>query len=233
MINFEYQVFRRPRRKTAYISVNPDCSVRLLVPATLSDDKIIELVNRKSGWIRTKIAHFQEINQNQKQKEYVSGESFTYLGRNYRLKKVVDGLVQEAKLMNGKFYISLPSEVAGSDRDRLVMDQLTTWYKERAIIRLRQKTIRYAKQMGVVPVSVGLRDYKSQWGSCQTDGKIYYNWKIIIAPHSIVDYVVVHELCHLVHGDHSKQFWKLLDTILPDYIDRKLWLKINGKLITI
>lgn len=87
--------------------------------------------------------------------------------------------------------------------------------------------------MGVTPVSVGLKNYKSQWGSCHTDGKIYYNWKVIVAPHSIVDYVVVHELCHLVHGDHSKKFWKLLGTILPDYADRKEWLKINGTKLNI
>ena len=229
MITFDYQVFRRPRRKTAYISVNPDCSVRLIVPSTLSDEKIIELVNRKSRWIRTKIAHFQEINQNQNQREYVSGESFTYLGRNYRLKIVSGDAVEGIKLMNGRFHVGLTSNITHHDRDKFIIDQLTRWYKERAIIRLRQKTIRYAKQMGVVPISVGLRDYKSQWGSCQTDGKIYYNWKIIIAPHSIVDYVVVHELCHLVHGDHSKQFWKMLETIIPDYIEKKEWLKVNGK----
>jgi predicted metal-dependent hydrolase len=233
MITFDYQVFRRPRRKTAYISVNPDCSVRILVPSALTDEKIIELVNRKSRWIRTKIAHFQEINHNQKQREYVSGESFTYLGRNYRLKINSGGMSETVKLMNGRFNIYLPPEITDFDRERFVVDQLTSWYKERAIIRLRQKTVRYAKQLGVVPVSVGLRDYKSQWGSCQTDGKIYYNWKIIIAPHSIVDYVAVHELCHLVYHDHSKQFWKLLETIIPDYIKRKKWLKVNGVLLDV
>jgi hypothetical protein len=131
--------------------------------------------------------------------------------------------------MNGRFYVHIPSETAKDDRDRLIVDQLTSWYRTRAIIRLRQKTIRYAKQMGVVPVAVGLKEYKSQWASYHTDAKIYYNWKIIIAPHSIVDYVVVYELCHIVHGDHSNKFWKLLESVLPDYVERKSWLKVNGK----
>jgi len=233
MITFDYQVIRRPRRKTAYISVETDCSVWVLVPFTLTEEKVIELVNRKSRWIRTKIAHFQGINQKQKQSEYVSGESLTYLGRNYRLKIVPDAASQDVKLMDGKFYVHLPAEADLHDRDQLIVRQLTGWYKERAVIRLRQKTIRYAKQMGLVPVAVGLKDYSSRWASCHTDSKIYFNWKIIIAPHSIVDYVVVHELCHLVHPDHSKQFWKLLETVLPDYKERKEWLKVNGSRLKI
>ena len=101
MITFDYQVIRRPRRKTSDISVKPDGSVRILVPSTLSYEKVVELVNRKSRWIKTKIAHFQEINGNQKQKEYISGESFTYLGRNYRLKIIPGDPNEEVKLMNG------------------------------------------------------------------------------------------------------------------------------------
>ena len=81
--------------------------------------------------------------------------------------------------------------------------------------------------MNVSPLSVDVKDYKSRWGGCHFDGRIYYNWKIIIAPHSIVDYVVVHELCHLVYDDHSMKFWKLLGSVLPDYGKRKEWLKNN------
>ena len=228
-ITFDYKIIRKSRSKTASISVKPDGTVQILVPHTLSEEKILALVEKKSQWISTKIAHFQEINQKDKQSEYVSGESFTYLGRNYRLKIVPGDPSEEVKLMNGRFYVHIPSETAQADRDRLVVEQLISWYRSRAIIRLRQKTIRYARQMGVVPVAVGLKDYKSQWGSCHTDSKIYYIWKFIIAPHSIVDYVVVHELCHLVHGDHSKKFWRLLETVLPDYLERKEWLKVNGK----
>ena len=233
MIPFDYHIIRRPHRKTASISVKPDGSVRILVPSTLPEEKIVALVNRKSRWINTKIAHFQEINRNHKQKEYVSGESFTYLGRNYRLKIMPGDPNEEVKLMNGRLYVHVPQETAAEQRNRIVLDQLTGWYKERSVQRLRQKTIRYAKQMGLKPLLVGLKDYHSRWASCHTDGKIYFNWKIIIASHSIVDYVVVHELCHLVHGDHSPKFWKLLETVIPDYADRKEWLRVHGKELTV
>lgn len=228
MIDFEYKIIKRPRRKTASISVKPDCSVRVLVPSTLPEQKIVELVQRKRRWIQGKISQFKEIQGNQREKEYVSGESFTYLGRNYRLKIVSDGGSCDVKLMNGRFYVYVPSGVPQTIQNQLVVKELSRWYREHAVVRLKQKTKRYADQMNVCPVSVDIKDYKSRWGGCHTDGRIFYNWKIIIAPHSIVDYVVVHELCHLVHDDHSKKFWKLLGSVLPDWMERKEWLKVNG-----
>lgn len=228
MINFDYQIIKRPRRKTASISVKPDCSVRVLVPSTLPEDKILELLKRKNRWVQDKITHFQEIQNNYKPKEYVSGEAFTYLGRNYRLKVVADG-GDGVKLKNGRFYVYIPSDITQEARNHLVKERLIRWYKEHAVEQLTSKTERYAKQMNLSPVSIIVKDYKSRWGCCHVDGRTYYNWRVIIAPHSIVDYVVVHELCHLVHHDHSKKFWKFLGSIIPDYAERKEWLKFNGR----
>jgi predicted metal-dependent hydrolase len=114
------------------------------------------------------------------------------------------------------------------EQNQRVKGQLSLWYQEHAEIKLSEKVTRYAKQMGVSPASVGVKGYRSRWGSCHSDGRVYFNWRIIAAPHSIVDSVVVHELCHLVHLDHSRKFWNLLNTIIPDYAERKAWLKVNG-----
>ncbi|WP_319549362.1 YgjP-like metallopeptidase domain-containing protein [Desulfogranum marinum] len=111
MTSFEYRVIRRPRRKTASISVKPDCTVQVIVPATLSEQKVTELVERKRQWIRRKLDHFREIKKKDKEKQYVSGESFAYLGRNYRL-KVVDGS-GSVKLSSGRFYVYIPSSIKG------------------------------------------------------------------------------------------------------------------------
>ena len=229
MISFDYQVIRKPRRRTASISVKPDCTVRIMVPASLSDRKIAELVKRKSSWIKNKIYHFKEIQRNSNKKEYISGESFTYLGRNYRLH--VDAGDPEdypVKLKNGRFSVHIPQNMPQEEQNQRVKDQLSLWYQEHAEIKLSEKVTRYAKQMGVSPASVGIKGYRSRWGSCHSDGRVYFNWRIIAAPHSIVDSVVVHELCHLVHLDHSRKFWNLLNTIIPDYAERKAWLKVNG-----
>ncbi len=232
-MSFEYQIIKRPRRTTVSISVKPDCSVRLLVPANLSDKIITKLVKQKSSWIKSKIEHFQELQKYHKEKEYVSGECFTYLGRNYRLKIDQNDTNKKVKLMHGTFNISIQSGLQKGARTNVIIKRLAEWYQKKAAARLQEKVRLYAGKTGVSPISVGVKGYNSRWGSCHSDGRIFFNWRIIIAPHSVVDYVVVHELCHLVHHNHSKKFWRLVETILPDYTERKGWLKLNGERLKI
>ena len=178
-MSFEYQIIKRPRRRTVSISVKPDCSVRLLVPASLSDRKIAELVKQKSGWIKNKIDHFQEIQKDHKEKKYVSGERFTYLGRDYRLKIDQDNTNGKVKLLNGTFKISLASGLQNGERESLIIRRLAEWYQQHAVIRLEEKVRLYAEQIGRPPTSVGVKGYNSRWGSCHSDGRIFFNWRII------------------------------------------------------
>jgi predicted metal-dependent hydrolase len=230
MNKIEFQVIRRPRRRTASISVKPDGTVRVLVPASLSDDQVTELVERKSTWIQNKIAHFEAICNNEKDKEYVSGERVFYLGRSYRMEVVDEDDSSDAvKLMNGRFIVQVHPGLDEGNRKFLIRERFSGWYQQKAEVRLREKVVRFAKQMNVAPRSVGVKGYTSRWGSCHSDGRLYFNWRIIMAPHSVIDYVVVHELAHLVHGNHSKKFWKLVESILPDYTERKAWLNLKGR----
>lgn len=232
-MSFKYQIIKRPRRRTVSISVKPDCSVRLLVPANLPEKKIIELIKQKSSWVEGKIAYFQELQKRHKQKKYVSGECFKYLGRSYRLKIVHNDENKDVKLLNGTFNIPVPSGLQQGEQTLLIIRRLSTWYQNHALTRLEEKVRRYSAEVGIYPTSVGVKGYKSRWGTCHLDGRIYFNWRIIIAPHSVVDYLVVHELCHLVHHNHSKRYWKQVETILPDYSEREEWLKLNGRELTI
>jgi len=167
-----------------------------------------------------------------KPKEYVSGEAFTYLGRNYRL-KVMNGCEPGVDLVNGRFCVHVPENMTGSARDERVQDELTTWFRARAAAKLPQRARMHATRMGLKLGTVGIKDYKRQWGSCYQDRSLYFNWKIVIAPMGIVDYVLVHELCHLVHHDHSRDFWKMLGVYVPDYTERKEWLRVNGSLLMV
>lgn len=229
MNKIEFQVIRRPRRRTASISVKPDGTVRVLVPASLSDDQVTELVERKSTWIQNKISHFEAIRSNEKDKEYVSGESVIYLGRSYRMEVVEDASSDAVKLMNGRFIVRVHHGLDHENRKFQIRARFSVWYQQKAAVRLREKVVRFAKQMKIAPTTVGVKGYTSRWGSCHSDGRLYFNWRIIMAPHSVVDYVVVHELAHLVHGNHSKKFWKLVESILPDYTERKKWLNLKGR----
>ncbi len=213
------------KRKTAELFVEHG-KVRIVVPCSLDEHQIRRLLQSKKDWIRRKLRIQSEFPL-PKNKEYVSGESFTYLGKNYRLKISHTGR-SEVKLRSGRLEVGVDRGLTASKREQTVRDSLMRWYRDRAEDRLREKTARYAKFLSVVPQSVRVCDFKSRWGSCSVRGDISFNWKIIIAPHRIVDYVVVHELSHLIKHDHSEQFWKTIARVFPDYCERKEWLKWNG-----
>ena len=220
---FVAKIVRTNRVKTASVKVEAG-KVSVVVPFKLPDDRIEKVVTDKAKWIREKIyLHNQHVIS--KPKEYVSGESFTYLGKNYRL-KIAAGAVPSVKLKNGRLVVSLPKQQRTPEN---IMKAVTGWYRIHAEQKLKEKVERYADIVGVTPKSIGIRDFKSRWGSCHASGNIQFNWKIIIAPNHIVDYVVVHELCHMKQHDHSKQFWKLVERVVPDYLDCKEWLRVNGQ----
>ena len=121
-------------------------------------------------------------------------------------------------------------QVAFEVKER-IQQYLDAWYKSRALERLTDKTTRYAEQIGVSPSGISVRNFKSRWGSCDSRGQLLFNWNIIKAPHAIADYVVVHELCHLVHPNHSKDFWALVGRFDPAYAEHRDWLKQNKYLL--
>ena len=225
---FDAEVIRTDRKKTATVKV-VEGKVSVVVPRGTTAETVEALVTRKTRWIREKLLLHRE-HQPPKPKEYVSGESFTYLGRNYRL-KVESGPAKSVKLKGGRLVVQVPPSV--QKRDRYVKDSLTEWYRAHALERLQEKVDRYSKMIRVSPSSVGIKSFSGRWGSCSKTGKMEFNWKIIVAPNPIVDYVVVHELCHLKRHDHSPEFWQCVERVFPDYAESKEWLKINGRRLVV
>ena len=223
--DFPVEVFKTDRSKTASIKI-VEGRVHVVVPKRLSDARVNDLILKRTTWIKQKL-RIQSETVHPKPKEYVSGENFTYLGRNYRLKLIPNG-EEEVKMKRGYLTLGYPKKLSETDRQPFVKDSLVGWYKGHALKRLTEKSKRYGKILRVTPKSILLKNYKSRWGSCSVSGEIFYNWKIIIAPHHIIDYVVVHELCHLLEHNHSKLFWKHVESVIPDYLDHKNWLKLNG-----
>ncbi|ELH0894519.1 M48 family metallopeptidase [Vibrio fluvialis] len=219
---FSALVIRTSRKKSATIKVEEGV-VSVVVPEALPTEKIHQLVDSKHSWIIEKLAiHAEAVPPSEK--EYVSGESFPYLGRNYRL-KVLTGDLEPTKLMNGRITITVPEP---NSQSHYIRRALINWYKRNAEKKIREKVERYAKQVGVNTGVVRIKEFKSRWGSCTTYGDLEFNWLIVLAPNRIVDYVVVHELCHLIHHDHSTRFWKEVERVMPDYQECKEWLKVNS-----
>lgn len=224
---FQVEVLRTGRKKSASIQLDGDL-VKVSVPQTLSDKRVRDLIAQRTPWIKTKLRELSE-RPKFKPKEYVSGETFPYLGRNYRL-KVVQGAECSVRLKNGRFIATISNN---DEPQSLVKELLSEWYQNHAEMRLKGKTERLAKIVEVNPRSVAIKTYKSRWGSCSVKGDITYNWKIILAPHRIVDYVVVHELCHLLEHNHSAQYWKHVERNVPDWRVCREWLRANGSTLEI
>ncbi|MDP2503070.1 hypothetical protein BCT47_20295 [Vibrio splendidus] len=216
-------VERTSRRKTASIKVD-EGEVIIVVPKLLERDKIDKLLASKHQWIVEKIAQYQTASP-ATMREYVSGESLPYLGRNYRL-KVLKGDLAPTKLLNGRITVTVPDP---STQTHYIRRALTNWYKRHADKKIREKVRRYESQVGVETGVVRTKEFKSRWGSCTPYGDLEFNWVIVMAPNRVVDYVVVHELCHLIHHDHSPQFWKEVERVMPDYKEHKEWLRGNAQ----
>jgi predicted metal-dependent hydrolase len=219
---FQVEVVRTDRKKSASICLLGDL-VKVSVPITLSDSRIRDLLTKRTHWIKSKLQE-QSDRPITPPKEYVSGETVTYLGKNYRLKVLIGGQ-PSIKLKRG--YVEATVSHTDIDSKNTIRCLLERWYRSHAERRLGEKTVRLAGVIGVNPASVTVKNYKSRWGSCSTKGDIAYNWRIILAPHSIVDYVVVHELCHMLEHNHSSKYWKHVERHVPNWRECREWLKHN------
>ncbi len=229
--NFTYEVIRSARRKKSAAIQIKHGQVQILIPQRMTQAQVNDLVRRKTPWIEQKLKDIQQRPPIQP-KHYVSGESFTYLGRHYRL-KLTETDARQIQLQGGRLVLGLAKSLAQAEQESFVQNALLEWYIAQATEKLAEKTERYAKIIGVKPKSVQVKSYKSRWGSCSVKGDIAYNWKIIIAPHSIVDSVVIHELCHILHHNHSEAFWKTVERFDPEYQNHRQWLKTNGQTLRI
>jgi len=220
---FAAEIIRSAKRKTAAIKIQKGKAF-VIVPDRLAMSAIESLVAKKSRWIKEKLAIQNEIIAI-KPKEFISGEAFSYLGKDHAL-KVESGLYPVIKLHQDVLVVSVRDKSV--DNGAVIKQLLIKWYKRQAESELKDKTEKFSSVIGVNPSSITIKTFKSRWGSCSITGGIQYNWKIIIAPDRIVNYVVIHELCHILHHNHSPAFWKAVERYCPDYRDCSVWLKLNG-----
>ena len=244
--DIEYTLLRS-RRKTASIYIERDGKVSVLVPEKLTARQVEDILESKRKWIYQSLAEWQDLNANRIQRDYVNGEGFLYLGRSYRLKLVSD-LPEPLMLKDGYFLMqasrgceppdcssihqgthvprSPKSMPLGSapDADSVFRE----FYRAKGAVRIPPRVAYFQTKMGVKSKSIKIMDLKHRWASCTASGKLNFHWKCMMAPLTVIDYIVVHELAHLIHSNHSAAFWNELDKVLPDFQERKTWLRDNG-----
>jgi len=221
----------RSGRTTVGIEVRPDKRVVVRAPANVGEERLIDIIRQKAPWILRQVARMQSTNARQVEKEFVSGESFPYLGRSYRLKVLTNGSDDAAsvELQAGRLWIMTNSSIDAKETRPHIRNAIINWYQERAREVLTRRVEVFSKKTGIKPTRVNVKSQLRRWGSCTRNGTLNLNWRIVMAPSSIIDYVVAHELCHLKIHNHSTDFWQFLGAILPDYQKHREWLRNNGQ----
>lgn len=220
----DYEIVRSAR-STADIVVERDGRIIVRAPAHLPDECVEDIVEAKRYWIYKTLAEWRDLNATRVLREYRNGEGFLYLGRSYRLLLVAEQ-DEPLQLKNGRF--CLRRELVERGDSGAAQEVFREYYTARGMERLQERVTYYAPKVGVAPAGLDVRDLGYRWASCSPSGELSFHWKCMMAPQTIIDYIVVHELCHLHHRDHTEAFWNEVDKVLPAYRERKEWLRVSG-----
>lgn len=223
----EYSIRRSSRRATVSIAIDPTEGVLVTAPSPAPVKRLDEIVHAKATWIVQRLKRQSDLPPPMA-KEFVSGETFLYLGRQYRLRLDMDHEPRPLRLDNGWLRVPLPPHLAEQHRSGYVRAALIDWYKRHAGQRIPKRILQWADKLDVQAPEVILAEPRKRWGSASSSGTVRINWRIIQAPSSLVDYVVAHELTHLRHPDHTPDFWRALERVMPDYEHRKAGLRLLG-----
>ena len=204
-----------------------DKRVTIKVPFFINNNLIQQLVNKKLSWIKKQL-NIQSKFLPLEKKLYINDEKFLYLGKYYKLKI----------LKNKKYSVNIEGEflqvnVKNELNILKVKKLLKEWFHEKSFIYFKKETHNYAKINNLKINSVKVREYKARWGSCSNKGDISFNWRLIMAPPKIIEYVIIHELMHLKEHNHSPKYWNYVKSLYPNINEAKEWLMYNGQTLNI
>ncbi len=209
----------------------PDGTIIVRAPPDMDEKTIIETVNKKRKWIADKIKANEKVKPPiPKIQEPVSGEKLRFKNALYRLQihrndEKQTRIVRACRTLHVYVSEQMNDELRANEIKNVIID----WYKEKAHSFLSKRVKRYVYYLKEEPKEVNIREIKLRWGSCTPDRKLLFNWRIMMAPIAAIDYVVIHELCHLNDPDHSASFWNAVESLQPTYRKWKEWLHVNGR----
>ena len=228
----KYRVVRSPRRKkTIEVTVDAPGAVRVAAPVDTPAEQVEETVRRRAGWI---VRHHGATTADAPPRRFVSGESLPYLGRSVLLTvRPTDEARVAIRFHHWAFDVDVPRTLKGEERLEKVRAAFEAWYRDRAALKLPPRVDRIAIRLGVQPKAVLIRDQRRRWASCGPDGTLRFNWRAVMAPPALLDYVVAHELAHLRVRGHTPEYWEVVAQAVPDYRLRRARLREIGPLLSL
>jgi predicted metal-dependent hydrolase len=228
-----YTLKTSQRRKTLSISVD-QTGVSVISPSEIAIEKIESTLHKKAQWIIKQLTDFSEMQTNVSERGFLSGEKLPYLGRHYRLKVIKSEIpIPSFRFYQGHFVAEISKDIPEEEHRNVLYPLYIDWVNQKAHGFAHDRLQRFTLKLQRKPQKIVIKEQEQRWGSCTPTGNIFLNWRIFLAPTSIVDYVLAHELVHLKHMNHSKEYWDTLRMLLPDYEQRKEWLRINGSTLNV
>ncbi len=216
----DYEI-RRSARKTIGLSIGYGGALVVKAPFFVSRREIEAAVGSKRNWIDQKQAEMMKHKEKYPTISFEDGQVVYYLGQSYQI--AIQTGVQESFMQANKIFLPLKKE----HREQA----LKSWYKKNASEIFRKRAVYFQRQTGLNVAAVKITDAKRQWGSCSRQGNINFSWRLAMCPPEIIDYVVLHEVIHLKHPNHSKDFYNMVEHYMSDYRARKKWLSDNRCII--
>lgn len=223
-----YEIERVKKRKTIQISFTPEGMLRLKTPYALTEGEAEKILSSKAKWICKQRQRLGDLSGNPVNGKFAPDALLLYLGQEYRLKLIAAD--KDLVFIQGETLVvqcSAPPAALQETAQKLLLN----WYSEQARTALVSRTRYWAERIGVSPLRITIRDQKTRWGSCSTRGSLNYSWRLIMAPSQVLDYLVIHELCHMKIANHSPSFWRLVANYTVDYNNHRRWLKDNGSVL--
>jgi len=234
VVNFDFQIIRSRRLTgSTTIRVSPETGVIVRAPFWLPEGTIRRFIEDRSGWIEKQLRRFNSAVIPEKQ--YLEGETHLYFGTEYPLLfSFAETPVRTTiDLLENNLQVTLYRGHSGEKQQTEIKDALLRWYLETGVGAITKKVNFYAGELGVEYSRIELKKVSSIWGSCSASNNLSFNRKLIMAPHAIVDYVVIHEVCHMVHRNHSSRFWALVSRFDRNFREHRRWLRDNHHLLSI
>ncbi len=221
--------------KTKHIRLVIDMSgLRVVKPMKARMEDVESFLMAKSGWIYKHHMRFSSINADKVKRKWENGETLLLTGESYGIH------VEQVKRrgitvrFNGKgFCFDVGEGIPEDEKKALIEDAVKAWYKKAAYGVIKGRLEHFCKITGLKFNVFRIKDQKTRWGSCSRKGNLNFNWRLVMAPLRVIDYVVIHELCHLEFLDHSKNFWDMVNSFMPGYKKATEWLKKNGRSLNI
>lgn len=232
MSTFNYRLIRR-RGFSASISISESKGVVVHAPHWMPKMMIDGFIAEKSDWIKK---HLQRFNEKKVTKQYIDGEKHLFFGKEYTLSIVTTGTPGRSRVSlveEDIIQVEISESQSKENLPQKIKDALLYWYLEKGVEVITEKVNYFAQEMGVNYQKINLKKVSSIWGSCSPSNCLSFNRKLVMAPHEVVDYVVIHEVAHMTHRNHGSRFWALVSRFDPYYKSHRKWLKLNHHLLAI